>query len=64
MLKDISDTVISLMVHEGAHHYDLRGKHENDTQSVKTVRQKEAQQIKTWIKQYRNKNKPRTVHFR
>jgi lysosomal Pro-X carboxypeptidase len=34
-------SLYSLIVEDGAHHYDLRGKHPYDTQSVKEVRRLE-----------------------
>jgi len=34
-------SLYSLIVEDGAHHYDLRGEHPDDTQSVKEVRRLE-----------------------
>jgi lysosomal Pro-X carboxypeptidase len=31
-------SLISLIIEDGAHHYDLRGQHPNDTEAVKEVR--------------------------
>ncbi|GMI02076.1 hypothetical protein TrVE_jg8031 [Triparma verrucosa] len=36
-------------IDKGAHHYDLRGKHDDDTESVTEVREKEREIIKSWI---------------
>lgn len=46
-------SLLSLILLEGAHHYDLRGKHPQDTDEVKRVRQIEKTQIAKWIKQAR-----------
>jgi hypothetical protein len=52
-LTSLSDSVIALVVEDGAHHYDLRANNPADTESVKNVRQKEIEQITKWIAQAR-----------
>nr|AVA09673.1 putative effector protein [Heterodera avenae] len=42
-------TLVSLIVEDGAHHYDLRGENPVDTASVREVRQIEKLNIKRWI---------------
>jgi lysosomal Pro-X carboxypeptidase len=34
-------SLVSLIIKDGAHHYDLRGQHPNDTEAVKEVRKQE-----------------------
>lgn len=41
-----------LIVKEGAHHYDLRGDHVNDTKYVREIRDKEVEIIGKWLKEY------------
>ncbi|CAK5010770.1 unnamed protein product [Meloidogyne enterolobii] len=48
-------SLYSLIVEDGAHHYDLRGEHPDDTQSVKEVRRLEKKHITRWIKEAREK---------
>uniref|UniRef100_A0A0R3RWI0 Lysosomal Pro-X carboxypeptidase n=1 Tax=Elaeophora elaphi TaxID=1147741 RepID=A0A0R3RWI0_9BILA len=40
--------LISIIIKDGAHHYDLRGKHQLDTKSVKEARRLEKLYIKHW----------------
>ncbi|CAJ0578616.1 unnamed protein product, partial [Mesorhabditis spiculigera] len=44
-------SLVSLILLEGAHHYDLRGANEKDTDEVKKVREEEKKQIAKWISQ-------------
>ncbi|KAI3414090.1 Prolyl oligopeptidase [Globodera pallida] len=43
------NSLVSLIVEDGAHHYDLRGEHPADTESVREVRRIEKLHIKRWI---------------
>ena len=52
LLTPISDTVVALFIKDGAHHYDLPGKHARDTSYVKEARRIEVGYIKKWLKQY------------
>ncbi|VDM84357.1 unnamed protein product [Strongylus vulgaris] len=45
----IEGSLVSIILKEGAHHYDLRGAHPDDTEEVKEVRQMEKAHIKKWI---------------
>ncbi|CCD62538.1 Prolyl carboxy peptidase like protein 5 [Caenorhabditis elegans] len=47
----VQGSVISVILKQGAHHYDLRGAHPQDTEEVKKVRAMETQAIKKWIKE-------------
>ncbi|CAD5216733.1 unnamed protein product [Bursaphelenchus okinawaensis] len=42
-------SLVSLIIEDGAHHYDLRGAHPDDTESVKQARLIEKQHISKWI---------------
>jgi len=47
--KTLSDSIISVIIPEGAHHLDLRGSNPNDPESVIKAREIEKQSIKKWI---------------
>ncbi|KAK6030194.1 hypothetical protein OSTOST_03686 [Ostertagia ostertagi] len=49
MTPKVEGTLVSLILKEGAHHYDLRGTHPDDTEEVKNVRKQEKTYIKKWI---------------
>jgi len=49
VLEDLSDSLKAFIVHDGAHHLDLRGSNPADPQSVKDVRNKEMTEITKWI---------------
>lgn len=53
VLHNVSDSVISLMIKYGAHHYDLRGKHPQDTSYVKEARRLEGYYFHKWIMEYK-----------
>lgn len=58
-------TLVSLIVEDGAHHYDLRGSHPNDTAGVKRVRLIEKEHIRRWIEEasgYSKRAKTRKSH--
>ena len=48
---NISDTLIALIIPNGAHHLDLRAATADDPQDVKTVRAIEMNLIASWIKE-------------
>ncbi|XP_069495981.1 lysosomal Pro-X carboxypeptidase [Ambystoma mexicanum] len=48
--KNITDTLVSIFIPEGAHHLDLRSKHADDPVSVVRARQLEVKYMKQWIK--------------
>jgi len=49
VLQNLSDTLIAIIIENGAHHLDLRAANPNDVPSVIAARQLEVQWIKTWI---------------
>uniref|UniRef100_W6NDI6 Peptidase S28 domain containing protein n=1 Tax=Haemonchus contortus TaxID=6289 RepID=W6NDI6_HAECO len=49
MTPKIEGSLVSIILKEGAHHYDLRGTHPDDTEEVKNVREQEKAYIKKWI---------------
>ena len=49
MVKKISDSVISVIIPEGAHHLDLRGSNPLDPKSVIDARNVHRDNIKKWI---------------
>ncbi|XP_064479463.1 lysosomal Pro-X carboxypeptidase-like [Ornithodoros turicata] len=53
ILESISETLVALTVEDGAHHYDLRAAHPDDSDSVRAVRAKEKEYIRLWLDQYR-----------
>ncbi|CAG9855549.1 unnamed protein product [Phyllotreta striolata] len=52
VLRRINDNIKIVVLPDGAHHYDLRGKNDEDTSSVKMVRSFHAKEIKRWLKKY------------
>ncbi|CAI4220952.1 unnamed protein product, partial [Auanema sp. JU1783] len=46
----VEGSLVSIILKEGAHHYDLRGAHPDDTEEVKKVRETEKMYIKKWMK--------------
>lgn len=53
-LRSITDSVIALLIPEGAHHLDLRGSNAADPTSVISCRKIERAHIRKWIKQAKN----------
>lgn len=49
ILKNVSDTVVSILIPEAAHHYDLRGANPVDTQYVIDARKFHVTQIRKWL---------------
>nr|ACO10272.1 Lysosomal Pro-X carboxypeptidase precursor [Caligus rogercresseyi] len=50
IMKSISDSVVSIIIPEGAHHLDLRGSNPNDPVSVIHARKLERSFIRKWIR--------------
>ncbi|GMT19228.1 hypothetical protein PFISCL1PPCAC_10525 [Pristionchus fissidentatus] len=48
-------SLIGVILEQGAHHYDLRGEHPDDTEEVKRIRNMERSYIKQWVKEYEMK---------
>uniref|UniRef100_A0A915Q7T1 Lysosomal Pro-X carboxypeptidase n=1 Tax=Setaria digitata TaxID=48799 RepID=A0A915Q7T1_9BILA len=49
--SQVVGSLISIIIKDGAHHYDLRSKHPLDTNSVKEARRLEKTYIKYWLKE-------------
>ncbi|KAI5625604.1 lysosomal Pro-X carboxypeptidase precursor [Silurus asotus] len=49
--KSVSDSLVAILIPDGAHHLDLRFKNEDDPQSVVFARKMEMKYLKQWIKQ-------------
>ncbi|KIH51864.1 hypothetical protein ANCDUO_18042, partial [Ancylostoma duodenale] len=49
----VEGSLVSIILKQGAHHYDLRGAHPDDTEEVKEVRRQEKTHIKKWIEKAR-----------
>ena len=58
--KSISDSLVAVMIHDGAHHLDLRHKNSGDPQSVIDARDLEKKYMKQWIMEWK-KSKSNTV---
>ncbi|CAG7717024.1 unnamed protein product [Allacma fusca] len=52
VLESLSDSLISVIIPEGAHHLDLRGSNVNDPPSVIKAREVEKSEIRKWIAQF------------
>lgn len=57
VLHNLSDTVVAVIIPEGAHHLDLMFDHENDPESVRQARQLEEEHISMWIEQARERGR-------
>lgn len=53
----LSETLVAIMIEDGAHHLDLRSANRDDPQSVIDAREQEKQIVKNWIKQRRSVEK-------
>ena len=51
MITTISDSVVAVIIPEGAHHLDLRGANPLDFPSVTKARELHKENIQQWIKQ-------------
>ena len=54
ILTNVTSANIALVIKDGAHHYDLRGDHADDTWSVKEARAIEFANIRRWIEDFQN----------
>lgn len=52
VVRNMSDSVVAVLIPEGAHHLDLRGQNPADPPSVRGARRLHRQNIKKWIKQH------------
>ncbi|XP_043481876.1 lysosomal Pro-X carboxypeptidase [Leptopilina heterotoma] len=55
VLTNISSSTVAIIIPEGAHHLDLRGKNPKDPFSVIEARKVERYSIRIWIDEYRQK---------
>ena len=55
IISDINESVVSVILLEGAHHLDLRAASIHDPAQVVLARQKEEQHIRKWIKEANNR---------
>ncbi|KAJ7990082.1 hypothetical protein DPEC_G00296600 [Dallia pectoralis] len=53
--RNISDSVVAIVIPDGAHHLDLRYNNEYDPQSVLSARAQEVEYFKLWIQQAKRK---------
>jgi len=49
VLKNVSESVVAVIIPEGAHHLDLMFSHPNDPESVKVARRTEVSHIRKWV---------------
>lgn len=61
--KNITDSLVAVLIEDGAHHLDLRHKNTLDPPSVVQARNTEKFYIAKWIKEYNEKIKKK-AHFR
>lgn len=55
-LVDVTDSIVAVLVEQGAHHLDLREANPQDPESVRVARYKEINQIIKWIQEAQKKN--------
>lgn len=51
VLETISDTLVALIIPNGAHHLDLRASEDSDPPEVTSVREEEIKYMTNWISQ-------------
>lgn len=56
VLENISESIVSLIIPDGAHHLDLRASTPNDPPSVVELRQAEKRFIKAWLREFYEKS--------
>uniref|UniRef100_A0A2P2HZL6 Lysosomal Pro-X carboxypeptidase n=2 Tax=Hirondellea gigas TaxID=1518452 RepID=A0A2P2HZL6_9CRUS len=56
IVEDVNDSVLAVIIPEGAHHLDLRSSERADPQSVIEARTIHKENINKWISQYRREN--------
>ncbi|CAI5964176.1 unnamed protein product [Closterium sp. NIES-65] len=64
VLEDLSDTLVSLTIPDGAHHLDLRASTPADPPSVRKQRKEEKKHIQKWIKQWHKDREEAKKHGR
>eukprot|EP01083_Nonionella_stella_P198527 728809_1 len=56
VLKNMSESLIAIVIPNGAHHSDMRGSSSYDTQDIKDAREQERNILKQWIKEVQQQN--------
>ena len=56
VLEDVSDSLIAVIIKDGAHHLDLRASNDKDTDSVKAARETHKESIAKWLMDYYSKD--------
>ena len=56
VLKSLSDSLVSIVIEDGAHHLDLRHSNAKDPPSVIEARKQEREYLASWISEYHRKN--------
>jgi lysosomal Pro-X carboxypeptidase len=54
VVESLSESVIAVIIPEGAHHLDLRSSNPADPQSVRAARNIYKKQIRMWIADFKN----------
>ena len=62
-LESVSESVVAILIDEGAHHLDLRSSNPADPPSVIKAREQEKTIIRSWINKYTNKILDSTYHL-
>ena len=57
VLKSVSDSLVAILIEDGAHHLDLRHSNPKDPPSVLEARKQERAYFAKWIADYRKKGK-------
>lgn len=52
VLQNISDSLVALIIPNGAHHLDLRAAREDDPKDIIEIREKEIAIMKQWIEDF------------
>lgn len=61
--QNLTESLVAVLIEDGAHHLDLRHKNPLDPPSVVRARNIEKHYIAQWIKEYNEKRK-KTTHLR
>lgn len=57
VLTNITDNIIAIVIENGAHHSDMLGDNQYDTQDMIQAREQERSLLKTWLAQVKNEKK-------
>lgn len=63
VLANVSSQVLSILIPDGAHHFDLRGENLLDSESVKSARKFHQKQISKWLDKYYFHHLPSEAYF-